>query len=160
MSNDENFFKFSITFKCSLHSVNIYHLMITRKNNLQCYSFYFRYNTLLQMHDYAKTNPQYSKILSFPPKNKLFGGNKIVREKEFQIYFDFLLSESDLNSNLGNILELFGLNSHFSLIFTSATINGPLLLKNPFKVKEELNECSDNSLECYKQGKINLHLNG
>ena len=164
MSSEENLLFFSVTFKCCLHSVNIYHLMITRKNNYQCYSFYLRYNTQLSNHDYAKTNyPKYRKILNFPKRKKIFWHKKVVRDKEFQIYFDSLLSESDLNSNLGNILELFGLNSHFSLSFTSILNASPLLLmNNPVKSlsSKDSKGSSEHYMEDSKQEVINLRLNG
>ena len=121
---------FSVNFKCCLGSVNIYHLIITRENNNKCYSFYFRYNSLLQIHKRAKSNSCYNKISIFPPKKKCFLHKKMVRERDFQIYFNSIACEQDWSTDLGKYLELFGLNSDFSLIFNS-NLNEELT-KNPF----------------------------
>ena len=111
--HSENLLNFSVAFKCCLHSVNLYHLIITSSNNNLCYSYYFRYNTLLQIHDYAKSNPRYPKTIIFPPKKKWFWQKNIIREQEFQFFFNSLSNEKI--TNIGKSLELFGLMSNFSL---------------------------------------------
>ena len=98
---------FSVNFKCCLGSVNIYHLMINKENNNNCYSLYFRYNSLLQIHNHAKSNLYYNKISIFPPKKKCFLHKKIVRERDFQIYFNSIVCEQDWSTDFEKYLELF-----------------------------------------------------
>ena len=109
----QNSFKFSVSLKCCLGSVNIYHLMITSAKNNQYYSYYFRCNSLLQIYNYSKSNAFYSKSPNFPPM-EVFLQQNINLEKEFQLFFDALNSENNLNdenvTDIGKFLEVFGLS--------------------------------------------------
>ena len=150
-SQNKSYLSFSILDSRVLRSVRIYQLTITEYPMNQVYSFYFRYNTLKSLHEYAssKENSIYPKC-NFP-KKLCFSHRKNDRKEEFiNNFFHNFLSKinetlnfnSQINEKITNIsifLELFDLNTSFlENDFQEFSKNFDIKIENPFEIGEEV----------------------
>ena len=144
----KNYQKFTVSFKSTVKSVCLYHVLVTQIPNIQTYSFYFRYNTLEAIHKEAKKKSIYPKSANFPPKKKCFCHKSINRESEFQSFFNAFkcpMSETEIFqvspnesrpselvsiSNISILLDLMGLESIYPVDLMPLINNQ--FISNPF----------------------------
>ena len=132
-SSSNDFFILSETHL--INSTQIYHLLIKDSEEKQCYSFYFRYNSLKSLHKALKkdkSNKTYNKNIKFPSRRR--SNNRI---NEFEKYFTNFLPHSNetlfnpteisdrkhLNFRISKFLEAIGLESIKLIKFPAELVN-------------------------------------
>ena len=151
ISNSYDFFTLSESHR--INSTQIYHLLIKDSEGKQCYSFYFRYNSLQSLHKASKkhkSNNTYPRNIKFPSKRKT--NNRI---NEFQKYFaSFLplpdetifnqteiLDKKHFNFIISNFLKSLGLESMDPIIFPNELVKKiDKMTKNPNDANTQINE--------------------
>lgn len=118
------YLSFTVTSKTRIKSTWIYRLSIIDMSKYHVYSFYFRYNSMLALHQRLRNHNMYPKK-NFPEKSKCCLQKSKKRDTEFQDFFNQFMqlrNESGLNSqldidiseekltNISIFLDIFGLN--------------------------------------------------
>ena len=136
-----------------INSTQIYHLLVKDPENNQCYSFYFRYNSLKSLHKAAKkakNNKTYPKNIEFPSRRKTnerlnqlqkYFSNFLPHLNETMLNQTEIIDKKHINFKISKFLEVLGLESilpnNFQMELSKLTLNH----LNVKKKNENVEEC-------------------
>ena len=145
---------FLVSDTAKINDIQLYHVKIMESSDIQSFSFYFRYNTMLDIHNKVKSKNSYPQNAIFPPKKRCGFHRSINRRKAFQTFFDSFIPSKNhditeirpsvhtansyipsKSSLISLFLETIGLRSIYPLDFSDINCYKPI--EAPFKIADE-----------------------